>query len=104
VLVFASLFNCFVARSDTTSAFAHLFANPWLWGAVALSLVLQMAVVHIAWLNIAFGTAPLAASQWLVCAAMASGVLWVSELRKWLLRAAGRDVSAARLPTREARR
>ena len=36
VLVFTSLFTCFTARSDTTSAFAHLFANPWLWSAVAL--------------------------------------------------------------------
>ena len=60
VLVFASLFTCFTARSDTTSAFASLFANPWLWGAVALSLLLQVAVVHLAFLNIAFGTAPLA--------------------------------------------
>jgi len=27
---------------------------------------------------------PLAADQWLVCVAMASGVLWFSELRKLL--------------------
>ena len=37
VLVLAQLFNCFNARSDNTSAFRHLFVNPWLWGAVALS-------------------------------------------------------------------
>jgi P-type Ca2+ transporter type 2C len=86
VLVFASLFNCFVARSDTTSAVSHLFVNPWLWGAIALSLVLQVAVVHLGFLNLAFGTAPLAPGQWLVCAAMASAVLWVSELRKMALR------------------
>jgi len=82
VLVFTSLFTCFTARSDTTSAFAGLFANHWLWGAVALSLLLQVAVVHLPFLNIAFGTAPLALDQWLVCAAMASGVLIYSELRK----------------------
>ena len=33
-------------------------------------------------LNNAFGTVPLGLDQWLVCVAMASGVLWVSELRK----------------------
>ena len=36
-LVFAQLFNCFNARSDRTSAFGGLFANRWLWGAIALS-------------------------------------------------------------------
>ena len=38
VLVMAHLFQCFNARSETTSAFKNLFVNPWLWGAVALSL------------------------------------------------------------------
>ncbi len=82
VLVLTSMFTCFTARSDTTSAFAHLFANPWLWGAVALSVLLQVAVVNVAFLNLAFGTAPLTLRQWLVCTAMASAVLWFSELRK----------------------
>ncbi len=90
VLVFASLFTCFTARSDTTSALAGLFANHWLWGAVALSVLLQVAVVHVPFLNIAFGTAPLALDQWLVCAAMASGVLIYSELRKLVSRLRGR--------------
>ena len=90
VLVFTSLFTCFTARSDTTSAFANLFANPWLWSAVALSLLLQVAVVHVPFLNIAFGTAPLAVDQWLVCAAMASVVLVYSELQKLLQRRWGR--------------
>jgi len=86
VLVFTSLFTCFTARSDTTSAFTGLFVNRWLWCAVALSLLLQVAVVHVPFLNIAFGTAPLALDQWLVCAAMASGVLIYSELRKMVSR------------------
>ena len=90
VLVFTSLFTCFTARSDTTSAFAHLFTNPWLWGAISLSLLLQVAVVNVPVLNIAFGTAPLALNQWLVCAAMASLVLVYSELQKLLRRSWGR--------------
>ncbi len=90
VLVFTSLFTCFTARSDTTSAFAGLFVNRWLWGAVALSLLMQVAVVHLPFLNLAFGTAPLAPDQWLVCAAMASGVLIYSELRKLVRRTFGR--------------
>jgi P-type Ca2+ transporter type 2C len=86
VLVLASLFTCFTARSETTSAFASLFANPWLWSAIALSLLLQVAVVHVPFLNIAFGTAPLSPQQWLVCAAMASVVLIYSELQKLIRR------------------
>jgi len=89
VLVFTSLFTCFTARSDTTSAFVGIFTNHWLWGAVALSVMLQVAVVHLPFLNIAFGTAPLALEQWLMCAAMASGVLIYSELRKLVGRLRG---------------
>ena len=90
VLVFTSLFTCLTARSDTTSAVVGLFANGWLWGAIALSALLQVAVVHLSFLNIAFGTAPLTLDQWLVCMAMASGVLIYSELRKLLIRVGGR--------------
>ncbi|MDB5741968.1 MAG: ATPase, P-type (transporting), superfamily, subfamily [Polaromonas sp.] len=87
VLVFAQLFNSLNARSETTSALRHLFVNPWLWGAIGLSVLLQGAVVHLDWLNVAFGTVPLTGAQWLTCAAMASSVLWFSELRKLVLRA-----------------
>ncbi len=87
VLVLAHLFNAFNARSDTTSALRHLFTNPWLWGAIALSLLLQVAVVNLEFLNLAFGTVPLEFNQWLLCAAMASVVLWYSELRKLVGRA-----------------
>ena len=87
VLVFGQLFNCFNARSETTSAFRHLFVNRWLWGAIALSVLLQVAVVELPFLNLAFGTVPLEAAQWFGCVAMASVVLWFSELRKWLYRA-----------------
>ena len=86
VLVLTSFFTCFTARSDTRSAFSHLFVNPWLWGAVALSLSLQVAVVHLPFLNTAFGTAPLTLDQWLLCAAMASLVLIYSEAQKLVRR------------------
>jgi P-type Ca2+ transporter type 2C len=87
VLVLAQLFNCFNARSETASAFHGLFANRWLWGAVALSALLQVAVVEVGMLNLAFGTVPMPATQWALCVAIASGVLWFSELRKGLRRA-----------------
>ena len=86
-LVLAQLFNGFNARSETVSAFRHLFASRWLWGAVLISFVLQIAVVHVPFLNTAFGTSPLTLDQWLTCLAMASAVLWLSELRKLIRRA-----------------
>ena len=85
-LVLAQLFNALNARSESTTAFHGLFRNPWLWGAILLSLVLQVAVVHVPVLQVAFGTASLDLHHWLVCAALASVVLWFDELRKILLR------------------
>ncbi|HVJ31247.1 MAG TPA: cation-translocating P-type ATPase C-terminal domain-containing protein, partial [Gammaproteobacteria bacterium] len=85
VLVLAQLFNCLNARSDRTSALRNPFANVWLWGAIVLSAVLQVAVVNLSVLNAAFATVPLDLGQWLVCIAMASGVLWVGELRKLIV-------------------
>jgi potassium/sodium efflux P-type ATPase len=82
VLVFGQLFNCFNARSETRSAFYRFWVNRWLWGAVLLSVLLQVAVVELPVLNLAFGTAPLSWPQWLLCAAMSSTVLWCTELRK----------------------
>ncbi|QDW67615.1 cation-translocating P-type ATPase [Luteimonas granuli] len=97
-LVFAQLFNCFNARSGSASAVHALFTNAWLWGAVALSALLQVAVVHLGVLNTAFNTVPLDAGQWAGCIAMASSVLWYGELRKLVLRsvAAGRGGDAGR--------
>jgi magnesium-transporting ATPase (P-type) len=100
-LVFASLFTCLHARSDTASAFAQLFANPWLWSAIGLSILLQVAVVNLGFLNTAFGTAPLAIHQWLVCIAMASAVLWSGELRKLAERSFKHyQLSAPEIPAR----
>jgi magnesium-transporting ATPase (P-type) len=86
VLVLAQLFNAFNARSDTQSAFSDLFSNGWLWAAVAWGAALQVVVVHGSVLNLAFGTTPLSAGQWMLCVSLASVVLWVSELHKCLLR------------------
>ncbi|MFN0184305.1 MAG: cation-translocating P-type ATPase [Aquabacterium sp.] len=86
VLVLAQLFNGFCARSDHASAMTQLFANPWLWASVGLAVALQVAVVHLPVLNLAFATVPLTPGQWALCAGMASTVLWASELRKWLRR------------------
>ena len=86
MLVFAQLINTVNARSETHTAFRRFFTNRWLWAAIALSALLQVAVVQLPFLNPAFTTTPLSLRQWLICIAMASTVLWVSELRKFILR------------------
>ena len=85
-LVLFQLFNVFNARSDERSAFEGLFVNPWLWAAVGLSLLLHAAVLYIPILKEAFSTTSLSVGDWLVCAAVASTVLWVRELSKMIAR------------------
>ncbi len=86
-LVFYSLFAVFNSRSDERSAFAGLFTNRWLWGALALSLLLQIAVVHLPFLQKPFATEPLAPREWFLCAVAGSAVLWLREAVKLVLRA-----------------
>jgi magnesium-transporting ATPase (P-type) len=81
-LATAAFSCCFNARSEIASAFRSMFSNRWLWGAIALSVLLQVAVVHLPPLNLAFGTVPLSLQQWAVCLAMGSTVLWFGEYAK----------------------
>ncbi len=86
-LMMFQLFNVFNARSDERSAFDGLFRNRWVWGAVGLSLLLHVAVIHVPFLQNAFSTVGLSLSDWLRCAAVASSVLWLRELSKVIARA-----------------
>jgi P-type Ca2+ transporter type 2C len=87
-LMLFQLFNVLNARSDEQSAFQGLLTNPWLWGAVLLSLILQLVVVYAPPLQPAFGTVALSFGDWLLCAAVASSVLWLREASKLFVRAA----------------
>ena len=81
-LMLFQIFNVFNARSDEASAFVQLFTNAWLWAAVAGSLLLQVLVVSVPFLQQAFGTTALSAGDWLFCVAVASAVLWLREAQK----------------------
>jgi P-type Ca2+ transporter type 2C len=85
-VVLAQIFNAFNARSDLVSAFVRPFDNRLLWAAAALTVVLQIAVVHAPPLQRAFDTEALGAGQWATCVALASAVLWVDEIRKLIAR------------------
>jgi Ca2+-transporting ATPase len=94
-LVFFQLFNVFNARFLRRSAFHLLWSNRWLWLAIGVSLVLQIAVVYIPLLQEAFSTVPLTVVDWLVCAGVGSSVLWLSEVKKFIL---GRTPAATSEP------
>jgi Ca2+-transporting ATPase len=85
-LMLFQLFNLFNARSERDSAFHGLFTNAWLWGSILLSVLLQIAVVYSPFLQRAFSTAALTASDWTRCALVASSGLWFRELEKLLRR------------------
>jgi Ca2+-transporting ATPase len=86
-LMLFQMFNIFNSRSDEQSAFVHLFRNHWLWIAVGASLLLQIVVIYIPAMQQAFSTTPLNAMDWLLCAGVASSVLWLRELSKIAVRA-----------------
>ncbi|KPH81403.1 cation-translocating P-type ATPase [Bosea vaviloviae] len=85
-LVMFQLFNVFNARSDELSALRRPFRNRSLCFAVALSLVMHAAVIYTPFLQKAFSTVFLSISDWLLCIAVASSVLWLREIEKAVMR------------------
>lgn len=86
-LVLFQLFNAFNCRSDEYSVFVGLLDNRWLWGAAGLSLSLHALVIYVPFLQSAFSTVALTGGDWLLAAAVASSVIWASEVMKWASRA-----------------
>jgi Ca2+-transporting ATPase len=94
-LVFFSLFAVFSSRSDERSAFEGLFSNHWLWGATLFSVLLQIAVVYVPFLQHAFSTVGLTFADWVRCVVVANSVLWLRELVKLVRRMRLRNVRAS---------
>lgn len=86
ILVFAQMFNALASRSHLQSVFVGLFSNHWLWGAIGVSVALQLVVIYVPFLNEPFGTVPLDFTEWIECMSLALTVLIASELRKVVLR------------------
>jgi len=86
-LAFVQVIHVFSSRSETRSAFdARVFKNGWLWGAVALCILLQLAAVYVPFLRAVLHTVPLGAKDWGVVAGCALLPLAVVEVVKWSLR------------------
>jgi len=67
-----------------------LFSNKPLLGAVALTFLLQMAVIYIPAMNRIFKTEPLTAGELLIAIAASSIVFFAVEVEKLLVRKFGR--------------
>ena len=59
-------------------------------GAIGLSVVLQLVVIYVPFLNSAFGTTPLGPWAWVECICLAAVVLIASEIYKAIMRAIDR--------------
>ncbi len=105
--VLFQLINLLNVRSHDRSVFTRsTFTNRWLWTALAAVLALQIAVVHVPWLQGLFDTTTLSLAQWFLAVVIASSVLWVEEARKALSRSrahrAGGELQEASQPSRTA--
>lgn len=90
VLVVLQLVNTLSVRHAHTTMFAGLFTNHWLWLALAAGLLLQLLVVYLPILNTAFSTVPLDGEHWLLIIGCAVVFIIVEELRRAVVRIAGR--------------
>ena len=87
VLAVCQWFNVLNCQSATRSALGvGMFRNRWLAGGLALSVVLQALVLYWPPLNTLFHTVPIPLADLLPILAVASGVLWMEELRKFVVR------------------
>jgi len=68
-------------------------SNRWLWYAIGLGVALQIMVVHVPFLQTAFGTTALDPLHWAVAIGMASIVLWAEELSKLVRRQLAKPVA-----------
>ena len=87
-LALAQVFHAFDARSQNRSIFtSRLFTNGWLWGAVAICLLLQAAAVYLPLLQKVLHTVPPTTLEWGVIAGCSLLPVVVVELVKLMKRA-----------------
>ncbi|MDX1933597.1 MAG: cation-translocating P-type ATPase [Capsulimonadales bacterium] len=75
-LVLFQVFNALTHRgAEDRSAFHQIRHSPYLLGAILLAVLLQLAVLHLPFLNVAFGTVPLTAVEWMFAFGVSSLLL-----------------------------
>ena len=82
-LMFYQMFNVLNCRSEFNSLFkVGLFTNMKLWGAIIISIIMQILVIHTP-LSTFFKTVPLAGIDWLYIILVSSSVFIIVEIYKF---------------------
>ncbi len=85
--VLFQFFNILNVRNDRLTVFRReTLRNRNLWGALVAVISLQMGVTHWGPMQRLFDTTSISLVQWGVCALVASTVLWLEEVRKFVVR------------------
>jgi Ca2+-transporting ATPase len=85
--VLFQFFNILNVRNDRLTVFRReTLRNRNLWGALVAVISLQIGVTHWGPMQRLFDTTSISLVQWGVCALVASTVLWLEELRKFVVR------------------
>ncbi len=87
VLCLSQLGHVMAIRSEKESLFrTGIFSNPYLLGAVVLSILAQLATIYIEALNRVFKTEPLTLAELIICLVLSCTVFVVVEIEKWIRR------------------
>ncbi|HET8711777.1 MAG TPA: cation-transporting P-type ATPase, partial [Spongiibacteraceae bacterium] len=87
VLTLSQMGHVLAIRSEHISLLRQgLLSNPQLLGALVITVLLQLAIIYLPWLNAIFNTAPLALDELGLCFALSSVVFICAEIEKWLAR------------------
>lgn len=87
VLCFSQMGHVLAIRSERESLFKiGLFSNKPLLAALLLTVVLQLLIIYVPFLNIIFKTQPLSAFDLCLTVLASSIVFWVVEIEKWVFR------------------
>ena len=88
VLTLTQMFHVLAIRSERDSLVRQgLLSNAPLLAAVALTFLLQLALIYLPFLNVVFQTAPLTAMELVFCIAASATILLAVEIEKALVRA-----------------
>jgi len=87
LLVFIQMWNAINSRSINHSIFKlGLFSNPYLLGAIAISILTVFAMVEIPAIQNLLGTTHLSGIEWITITAVSSSVFFLEEARKFILK------------------
>lgn len=87
VLAAFQWFNAWNCRSEDTSIFRMgIFSNKYLIASTAIVVSLQMLAVYTPFLQGILHTVPLDMSDWVVIAVIATSIVWLEEIRKYIQR------------------